>query len=129
MENSFDGFNDRLNTIDEGISELEDRPREIIQTKTQREKDCKTHNKASAICESLSKIVHHICNWSPRKSRERERIGQKKYLKIDEQSTDLISRINKNETITRHRDIKLLINKDKGKIFKEAKGRKRNITY
>lgn len=27
MENSLDGFNSRLNTIDEDISELEDRPR------------------------------------------------------------------------------------------------------
>lgn len=30
MENLFDGFNDRLNIIDEGISEFEDRLREII---------------------------------------------------------------------------------------------------
>lgn len=35
MENSFGGFNNRLNAIDEKISELKDMPRE---TDTQREK-------------------------------------------------------------------------------------------
>lgn len=48
---------------------------------------------------------------------EAERIGQKKYLKTDEQyqPRDLISRVNQKETITGHREVKLLKSKDEEK--------------
>lgn len=79
---SLDGFNSRLNTIDEDISKLEHIPREILQTETQREKECKTHTKHQQSMSHYQILSNVYVTVVPE---EAERIGQKKYLKIDEQ--------------------------------------------
>lgn len=75
VENSF-GFNRRLNTINAGISKLEDRSRKVTHTDPKRRRMQNIKQRISNLWITI-KTIYHICNWSPRKRRERERIGQK----------------------------------------------------
>ena len=54
MKNAFDGFNSRLNTAEERVSELEDRS--IESSKTKREQGLKKQNRTSKDCGKLQKI-------------------------------------------------------------------------